>query len=72
MFRCLRPDRTSGAISRFVKETLGARYAGDHLHAFESSLSDAGPYTPILFIISEGADMPKVCILCRDCKLGNK
>eukprot|EP00698_Gefionella_okellyi_P021190 TRINITY_DN679_c0_g2_i1.p1 TRINITY_DN679_c0_g2~~TRINITY_DN679_c0_g2_i1.p1 ORF type:complete len:4462 (-),score=1316.63 TRINITY_DN679_c0_g2_i1:16-13401(-) len=58
--RCLRPDRTIEAVTKFVKECLGPRYVDEQVFSIESCLVDAGPTTPVFFIVSPGVEPAKM------------
>lgn len=54
--RALRPDRTSEALSIFVKAMLGTKYVESRVFNLKHSFDDASPSTPVFFILSPGVD----------------
>ncbi|EFC48546.1 hypothetical protein NAEGRDRAFT_55628 [Naegleria gruberi] len=59
IIRCLRPDRLTMAVTNFVKERIGEKYVKDIPVDLEVSYGDAGPTTPLFFILSPGVDPVK-------------
>jgi dynein heavy chain len=56
VIRCLRPDRLTMAVSKFVEEKIGAKYVQAVQADTATTYQDAGPTTPIFFILSPGVD----------------
>lgn len=61
---CLRPDRLTAALTSFIAETVpnGTRYTecDAELNSFqvlEQSFDDSGPFTPVYFVLSPGANI---------------
>lgn len=59
IIRALRPDRLTMALSKFVEEKIGKKYVDDAPIDLSVSYQDAGPITPIFFILSAGVDPVK-------------
>ena len=64
--RCIRPDRITVALSRFIKDTLpkGEEYIemdqkSSFLDILGSAIGDSEPQIPIFFILSPGSDPVK-------------
>ena len=64
VIRCLRPDRLTMAISKFVRATLpsGAEYTEcdgqlNSYQVLEDSFQDSSPEIPIYFILSKGSNI---------------
>ncbi len=57
--RALRPDRMMLAISHWVSGALGTKYVREIPFDLEVSFEDAGPATPIFFLLSPGVDPVK-------------
>ena len=64
VLRAMRPDRLAGALRDLVRDALpqGARFtecdaALNSTQVLEDALGDAGPSTPLLFVLSPGADV---------------
>lgn len=58
--KCLRPDRITNALSRFVKLELGSFFVEDVSTDLPLAYQDSAPTTPIFFILSPGVDPVKV------------
>ncbi|KAL9650835.1 hypothetical protein ABK040_001885 [Willaertia magna] len=56
IIRCLRPDRLTMAVTAFVSDKIGEKYVKDIPVDLEVSYGDAGPTTPLFFILSPGVD----------------
>lgn len=54
--KCLRPDRLTHAITQYVAETLGKRYVEPPIFDIQSCYNDSSCCTPLIFILSPGAD----------------
>jgi len=67
--RVLRPDRTSQAVSVWVRNTLGARYVEAIPFNLELSFEDSAPAVPIFFLLSPGVD-PVVAVKALGGRLG--
>uniref|UniRef100_A0A7S0GLB7 Dynein heavy chain n=1 Tax=Micromonas pusilla TaxID=38833 RepID=A0A7S0GLB7_MICPS len=57
LFRALRPDRMSNALSTFVKSVLGSFYVTSAPFDLASSFEDSSPGTPIFIFLSPGVDV---------------
>lgn len=57
LFRAIRPDRMSNALSSFVKEELGAEYITSLPFNLERSFEDATPSVPMFIFLSPGVDV---------------
>jgi dynein heavy chain len=56
VLRCLRPDRLTSALENFVGAKLGRFFVADQAVDLTVTFQDAGPTTPIFFILSPGVD----------------
>merc|ERR1711952_62745 len=56
MMRALRPDRMTYAMRLFVEQKLGEKYVSNRTVPFSESFEEAGPTTPIFFVLSPGVD----------------
>ncbi|XP_076314647.1 dynein beta chain, ciliary-like [Tachypleus tridentatus] len=56
IMRCLRPDRMTYALMKFVEEKLGSKYIEGHTMEFAKSFEESSPSTPVFFILSPGVD----------------
>ena len=56
MMRALRPDRMTYAVNGFVEEKLGPKFVENRTVEFAKSYEEAGPSTPIFFILSPGVN----------------
>ena len=56
MMRALRPDRMTYAVISFVEEKLGPKFVENRSVEFAKSYQEAGPSTPIFFILSPGVN----------------
>ncbi|XP_068007753.1 dynein axonemal heavy chain 9 [Melanerpes formicivorus] len=56
ILRALRPDRMTYALRDFVEQKLGSKYVVGRSLDFAATLEEAGPATPLFFILSPGAD----------------
>jgi dynein heavy chain len=57
LFRALRPDRMSNALSTFVKSVIGQRYVTSAAFDLAESYKDSAPGTPIFIFLSPGVDV---------------
>ena len=57
LFRALRPDRMSNALSTFVKSVIGQRYVTSAAFDLAESYKDSAPGTPIFTFLSPGVDV---------------
>jgi len=57
LFRALRPDRMSNALSTFVKSVIGPKYVTSKPFNLEESYEDSAPGTPIFIFLSPGVDV---------------
>jgi dynein heavy chain len=56
VLRALRPDKVTAALSEFVAAELGAEFTEAPQFSLASSYKDSTPLTPLIFILSKGAD----------------
>eukprot|EP00163_Fabomonas_tropica_P009916 TRINITY_DN1985_c0_g1_i1.p1 TRINITY_DN1985_c0_g1~~TRINITY_DN1985_c0_g1_i1.p1 ORF type:complete len:4225 (-),score=1474.45 TRINITY_DN1985_c0_g1_i1:598-13272(-) len=57
VIRCLRPDRLTAAITKFVGEKLGPQFiAPSPTFNIQQGVEDTTPTTPIFFLLSPGVD----------------
>lgn len=59
VLRCLRPDRLTMAVSKFVEEQIGTKYIENVQADTATTFEDSDPTTPIFFILSPGVDPVK-------------
>lgn len=57
LFRALRPDRLTSAMSRFVTSMIGAKYVTSQPYDLERSFQDSAPGVPIFVFLSPGVDV---------------
>jgi dynein heavy chain len=57
LFRVLRPDRLTAAMSTFVKNSIGVQYITSMPFNLEESFKDSSPSTPIFVFLSPGVDV---------------
>ena len=57
LFRALRPDRMSNALSTFVKSVLGSFYVTSAPFDLAASFEDSAPGTPMFIFLSPGVDV---------------
>ena len=56
VLKCLRPDKMSPALSAFVASQIGAEFIEAPQFSLSSSYKDSTAMTPLIFILSKGAD----------------
>ena len=56
VLRCLRPDKMTPALLSFVSKNLGPEFIEAPQFSLSSSYKDSTPTTPLIFILSKGAD----------------
>ena len=56
LLRCFRIDRVYRAVTNFVTGRMGEKYVTPPVVSFEAILDQSAPYSPIVFILSPGAD----------------
>ncbi|NXK90148.1 DYH17 protein, partial [Formicarius rufipectus] len=56
VLRCLRPDRMTYAISKFVEEKMGSKFVEGRSIDFSEVYKESSPSTPVFFILSPGVD----------------
>lgn len=54
--RCIRPDLLVPAITNFVLESIGAYFVTPPAFDLATVFKDSGPTTPLIFVLSPGAD----------------
>eukprot|EP01012_Entosiphon_sulcatum_P030911 TRINITY_DN3847_c0_g1_i1.p1 TRINITY_DN3847_c0_g1~~TRINITY_DN3847_c0_g1_i1.p1 ORF type:complete len:4187 (-),score=787.17 TRINITY_DN3847_c0_g1_i1:47-10915(-) len=56
VLRCLRPDKVSQGVQDFVEEIMGDKYIQPPTFNLHDSYRDSDPCSPLIFILSPGAD----------------
>eukprot|EP00118_Oscarella_pearsei_P005341 m.24505 g.24505 ORF g.24505 m.24505 type:complete len:2538 (+) comp28630_c0_seq1:2-7615(+) len=56
LLRCFRVDRVYRAVTNFVTGRMGEKYVTPPVVSFEAVLEQSTPFSPIVFILSPGAD----------------
>ncbi|NWV39884.1 DYH17 protein, partial [Grantiella picta] len=56
VLRCLRPDRMTYAIRKFVEEKMGKKYVEGRSIDLSEVYKESSPTTPMFFILSPGVD----------------
>uniref|UniRef100_A0A8C9NDF6 Dynein axonemal heavy chain 17 n=1 Tax=Serinus canaria TaxID=9135 RepID=A0A8C9NDF6_SERCA len=56
VLRCLRPDRMTYAIRKFVEEKMGSKYVKGRSIDFSEVYKESSPSSPMFFILSPGVD----------------
>ncbi|NWI40584.1 DYH17 protein, partial [Picathartes gymnocephalus] len=56
VLRCLRPDRMTYAIRKFVEEKMGSKYVEGRSVDLSEVYKESSPSTPLFFILSPGVD----------------
>ncbi len=73
ILRCLRPDKVSVAVQAFVGEHLGGRFVEPPPFDLATCYRDAAPATPLIFVLSPGADpMADLLKLAEDMRFSKK
>lgn len=57
LFRALRPDRLTNAVTEFVKSQVGVQYTQSVAFNLEKSFEDCSPGTPCFIFLSPGVDV---------------
>ncbi|KAJ1549535.1 Dynein heavy chain 7, axonemal [Cladochytrium tenue] len=71
VIRCLRPDKLTAAIQLYIIEKMGKRFVEPPPFNLASSYADSSPITPLIFILSPGADpMTGLLKFADDKKMG--
>jgi dynein heavy chain len=65
ILRALRPDRMVYAVRDFVLQKMGKRYVDASRIPLPKSFEEAGPATPIFFVLSPGVDPVKEVCMCH-------
>lgn len=71
IIRILFPSKFSQGATKLIEEEMGERYVSPPAFDLEFSVRDGTPFTPLIFILSPGAD-PRLEILNTADKLGKK
>jgi len=56
VIRCIRPDKLVPMITKFVSDTLGAKFVSPPPFDLSKSYNDSNNTTPLVFILSPGVD----------------
>ncbi|NXF13134.1 DYH17 protein, partial [Smithornis capensis] len=56
VLRCLRPDRMTYAIRKFVEEKMGSKFVKERSIDLSEVYKESSPSTPLFFILSPGVD----------------
>ncbi|NXE69982.1 DYH17 protein, partial [Calcarius ornatus] len=56
VLRCLRPDRMTYAIRKFVEEKMGSKYVKGRSTDLSEVYKESSPSSPLFFILSPGVD----------------
>ncbi|KAE8615220.1 hypothetical protein XENTR_v10008446 [Xenopus tropicalis] len=56
LLRCIRPDKVIPAVQQFLTEKMGPNYIDPPTFDLQHSYLDSSPSTPLIFILSPGAD----------------
>ncbi|NXM68229.1 DYH17 protein, partial [Serilophus lunatus] len=56
VLRCLRPDRMTYAVRKFVEEKMGSKFVEERSIDLSEVYKDSSPSTPLFFILSPGVD----------------
>lgn len=56
LLRCLRPDKVVPAVTNFISATIGHQFTEPPAFDLDAAFKDAGPITPIVFVLSPGSD----------------
>jgi dynein heavy chain len=56
LLRCLRPDKMTLAIANFIINKMGKRFVEPPPFDLPSSYADSNPTSPLIFVLSPGAD----------------
>ncbi|XP_050531221.1 dynein axonemal heavy chain 2 isoform X2 [Daktulosphaira vitifoliae] len=71
--RCLRIDRLSFSISKFIVENLGPKFVEPPVMDVKSVLEDSSNKTPLIFVLSPGVDPTNMLIsLATNCNMKDK
>ena len=68
VLRCLRPDKLAGAVQDFIALTLGRVYVEPPTFDLQQSYGDSSCDTPLVFVLSPGADPTAELLRLADMK----
>ncbi|KAI8803834.1 dynein heavy chain and region D6 of dynein motor-domain-containing protein [Cladochytrium replicatum] len=71
VMRCLRPDKMTASVTKYIIEIMGKEFVEPPPFDLASSYSDSSPTSPLIFVLSPGADpMTALLRFAEDRKMG--